>query len=357
MNIGVFLCADLERAQYIYKYVDLLERLQCSYDIVYWNRNLSDFTIDCKAKLIPYDEKIDSYQPLLYKTGAYLRFRRFVKKVIKENSYDKIILLTTPMAVSVFDVCFRQYKGKYLFDFRDLTKEYFMPYRKLVQRLVCKSGLFVTSSPGYLSYFDEDKIPNYVLCHNTLGIIRDKKKLELKKEFPIRIAYWGAVRQVEYNKKICDLFGNDERFVFTYHGDGAFAELQNYCTGRGITNINFTGRYSLEEIEMFARDADILFNAYETDFVTMPSLAVKVYDSLEYQLPMVVSRKSFMEKYLKKYSHVFPFRLEEGILDKLWEWYRSLEQFKTEQSFEKLKQKIQKDDIEFEKKVKAFVEI
>lgn len=357
LKIGLLLCANLEKAQYLYKYVELLDSMKCDYDVIYWNRNLSDYSIQCSGSFISFDEKMDSFKHLIWKTTGYIRFSRFVHIIIKKNQYDKLILFTTPTAVSVLDLCFGKYKGKYLFDYRDLTKEYFKPYMKLVQKVACLAEVFVTSSPGYLQNFELEKIKKWVLCHNTYKDISYKKTLKLSTERPILISYWGAVRQVEYNKKVCELFGNDKRFKFVYHGEGAYDELSQFCKEKGIENIHFTGRYLLKEIEKFAAETDILFNAYDTDFVTTPSLAVKVYDSMVYQLPLIVSKDTYMESYLQDYEHVFSFSLNnKSVLDELFEWYTNLDKDKTIHSFEKLHSKISEDEMIFKKSLEGFVD-
>jgi hypothetical protein len=356
VKIGLILCADLEKAQYLYKYIELLDSVKCCYDVIYWNRNLSNYKIQCDGCLIPFNEKIDSFKPLVFKVRQYLRFFRFVHRVIKKNSYDKLIVFTTPAAIVLLDLCLNKYKKRYLFDYRDITKEYLFIYKKAVEKLANSSNMFVVSSPGYLNNFDLKKIENWVLCHNTYKDISYKKSFEKNIEEPIKIVYWGAVRQVEYNKKICKLFGNDDRFDFIFHGDGAYEELRLFCEKRKIKNITFTGKYFLNQINEFAHRTDILFNAYETDYVTTPSLAVKVYDSLVYQLPLIVSKNTFMESYLKENEHVFTFSLDDNsILDKLYEWYVHLDIEKVKKSFERLHSQVEKDEEVFKNRLFEFL--
>lgn len=355
MKIAILSCANLSRAQYIYKYLHLLDKYDCQYDVIYWNRTLEEVDIDCNANFISFDEYIDSYKKFHQKITDYIRFATFVNKTVKQNKYDKLIILTTPMAVCVLPLCFGRYKGKYLFDFRDLTKEYIYLYKKVVQKIARNSELFATSSPGYLEYFPETQIDNYVLCHNTLSEIAFKKECEISRKDVIRVSYWGAIRQVEYNKRICEIFGNDDRFEFYYHGDGAYVELDHFCREKGYNNIHFTGRYALKDIKKFASETDILFNAYETDFVTTPSLAVKVYDSVEYRLPLIVSEGSFMEKYLKGSEFTFVFKLRESILDEMYTWYKNLGKLTLDNSFYNVFRQVKRDDEIFEDKLRRFV--
>lgn len=356
MKIGLVLCANLEKAQYLYKYIGLLDSMDCDYDIIFWNRELSDFRIATKGNYISYNEAIDSFKPFIFKIKSYIKYSIFVHKQIKKYEYDKLIVFTSPAAFSIMDLCFGKYKKSYLFDYRDLTKEYINIYKNIIQKLAYNAALFTTSSPGYLCNFDTKKLNAYALCHNTFDDFCIKKKYKKNETDPIRIVYWGAVRQFEYNKNICKIFGNDNRFVLVYHGDGCYYELEKYCKNNNISNVYFTGKYCLNQIESFANQADIVFNAYETDFVTTPSLAVKIYDSVMYSLPIIVSANSFMEKYLEIYKHVFVFSLRnETILDDLYDWYRMLDVKKVQDSIDRLYYKICNDEKIFEKKLKEFV--
>lgn len=355
MRVAILSCADLSRAQYIYKYFSLLDIYGWEYDVIYWNRTLDNNEIECKGNFISYDKAIDSYKPLYKKIFSYMGFAKFVRKTIKKNKYDKLIVLTTPMAICIFELCLGKYRKKYLFDYRDLTKEYIPIYKKLVQMLVKNSGMFVASSPGYFRYVICDENQKKVLCHNTFFDIKFKKELDLSRNGKIRVAYWGAVRQFEYNKRVCDLFGNDERFIFTYHGDGCYLELQEYCNKRGYENIFFTGRYCLEDIGNFAKNTDILFNAYELDFVTKPSLAVKVYDSIEYKLPMLVSKGAYMDEYLAKYKYVCSFEFANKILDDIYDWYMTLNEDEINEEFDKVIKNIIEDEELFNKEIYKFI--
>lgn len=354
MKVAILLCANLSRAQYLQKYLSLLDKYGYDYDVVYWNRTLKNEEISCKGTYISYNVYMDSYKRFYKKIFDYLGFAKFANKVIERNNYDKLIILTTPMAVTILWKCFGKFRRKYLFDFRDLTKEYIGIYRYIVNKIAQNSNLFVISSLGYLPYFKNLKSTQ--ICHNTLPNVRFKKKVGLNYNLPIRISYWGAIRQIEYNKSVCDMFGNDTRFNFCFFGDGAYKELKRYCKEKNYKNIYFTGRYELSEIEGFAQNTDILFNAYERDFVTTPSLAVKVYDSLEYRLPMLVSKGTYMEKYLKDMSYVCSINIEKKYTDIIYKWYKNLDTAKMGEDFSILMERVKHDEKNFEYLLKKFCE-
>lgn len=355
-RIAILCCGDLSRAQYIYKYLKFFDENGYKYDLIYWNRSNEDNRDKCEGSLIEFNKIIDSYLPFYKKIFSYIEFASFVNNQIKNHDYKAIICLTSPMAVCVVKNLLCKYKKRYLFDFRDLTKEYFSLYKKLVQSIAYNSGLFVASSPGYLDWFDMKHIGEFCLCHNTFSKVSFKKNFYKNEKEPIRIAYWGAIRQIEYNKKVCDYFGNREEIEFIYHGEGGGAELDAYCREKNYNNIRFTGKYYLNEISRFAAETDIVFCAYDIDFVTSPAMAVKVYDSIEYQLPIIVTKGSFMEKYLEGISHMMPIDIKETKLEDIILWYKEIDENLAKNDFVILKNTINSDEDVFYSKLRSFLE-
>lgn len=366
MKVALLVPGPMARAQYIYKYLDCLDREGVAYDVIYWDRYGDEPTDHWGRNYISFKERTDSYLPLKRKFFAYVRFAFFLRRIIRQKKYDKIILFTTQMAVTMASLCMGRYRGRYLYDYRDLTREKLKPFHILVQRLITSADLFVYSSEGYLPYFDLKEVKANCLCHNDFPHIHRKKEVCLNQVEPIRVVYWGSVRQPKFDRRICDLFANDSRFTFTFHGAGIYQELSQYCREKGYTNISFTGPYKLDAIERFAKETDILFSCYELDFVTKPALAVKIYDSAEYGLPIVVSRGTYMEEYLSGYSHAYAMqnlmamdateKEHKTVLDGLYQWYRGLNHDSVEASCEKLIHAVRIEDENFYQCLQNFLE-
>lgn len=366
MKVALLVPGPMARAQYIYKYLDYLDREGISYDVIYWDRYGDEPTEKLGNNYFSFKERMDSYLPVRRKIFAYIRFSLFIRRIIHQKKYDKLILFTTQMAITIWSLCLGRYRGRYLYDYRDLTRERLKPFQILVQRLINRADLFVYSSKGYLPYFNLNGVKASCLCHNDFPNIHRKKEVCLNQSELIRVVYWGSVRQPAFDRRICDLFANDLRFSFTFHGAGIYQELSRYCKEKEYTNISFTGPYKLDAIERFAKETDILFSCYELDFVTKPALAVKIYDSAEYGLPIVVSKGTYMEKYLSGYSHAYMMqdlmtldgtaKGHKAVLDGLYRWYRGLNRESVEASCEKLISTVRMEDDIFYKCLHKFIE-
>lgn len=293
------------------------------------------------------------------KIWGFLQYTRFMKKEIKRKNYEKLVVLTSQTAIPLFFELSHQYRNRFIYDYRDITKEPRSKiYKKMVLKLFESAKYVMVSSKGFLDYLgvkDSDKI---VLAHNTQKIESvkvDREKREVKSS--IKLVYWGMVRQVEYNKKVCDLFGNDLRFELYYHGDGFYNELKKYCNEKGYKNILFTGKYYMSDIENFTVNTDIVNCLYDNDINTQPTLAVKLYDAIKYKLPMIVSKGSYLAEYSKNLSGVFSIDISESVnaLDALYEWYKKLDMRNVNEDYRRIESEIYQDDLFFRQKLLSFV--
>ena len=89
-------------------------------------------------------------------------------------------------------------------------------YKYIIKNLFRYSSINSVSSPGFLDVLGIHG--KYTISHNCSDF--SLRNLQPTKANVIRIVFWGMVRQVNFNKKICDIFGNDERFELRYHGEG-----------------------------------------------------------------------------------------------------------------------------------------
>ncbi|MEH7095601.1 hypothetical protein [Neobacillus vireti] len=343
---------NLHLMQFLYKYTELLDANDIAYDVIYWDRDIDSSIKVKKFKGTPvcFRYKMDNYQPKYKKIIGFLKCLLFVKKTIKRNRYDKLIFLTTQTALPLYLTTIK-YKGKYIFDYRDITFEDIGICKRLVRKIIDNSVFTAISSRGFVRVLGDSE--KFITAHNCsdldlLEITNTKKNSNV-----IRIVFWGMVRQIEFNKKVCDMFANDDRFEVLFHGEGYYLELQAYCSARGYHNITFTGRYSVEEIKKFASNADILMNLYDNDKQQKWAMTVKLYDGIRYQLPMLITKGSYMAEYLEGYKFAYPIEIGKTNLDDIEFWYRS--QFNSDNSFEKIYENIINDEMIFKKNLIEFV--
>lgn len=91
---------NLHLMQFLYKYTDIFDKNNISYDVLYWDRDM-DPNLKCKAfkgNSISYRYKMSNYQPKAKKIHGFVGCMRYFCKIIKKNKYDHIILLTTQTA-------------------------------------------------------------------------------------------------------------------------------------------------------------------------------------------------------------------------------------------------------------------
>ena len=61
----------------------------------------------------------------------YLMYLKFIKKIINENNYNKLIVFGPQLGIFLYPFLLNKYKKKFIFDFRDLSIEQ-LPFFKFI---------------------------------------------------------------------------------------------------------------------------------------------------------------------------------------------------------------------------------
>lgn len=347
--IGIIGFESLHVMQYLDKYTTVLDAHEIDYEVIYWNRKNNK---NPDSRYIPYEKPIDAYVPFQAKVTYFIGYARFLYKIIRNKKYERLIILTSQTAVVLSPLLLTKYRHKYLYDYRDITFEKNHFYRYLIQKLIQNSSGVPISSFGFLEEIGHSD--KFFLAHNTQNL---EKEMIAKIPAPtIRIVYWGMVRQVNFNKMICDVFGNDKRFTLIYHGEGFYREIEAYCLEKGYRTIHFTGGYDRHDLQQFISETDILLNTYENDHQQKLALTVKLYDGMRYQRLQLVTADSYMAKFLEDYSIAYPLNLNNSqIKEEIIEWYNALTQEQIAEEYQKLRNKMLRDEANFRHLVESFV--
>lgn len=356
MKIGIVGFGNLSVMQYLFKYTAVLDREQADYDVIYWNRLGIDEPAQFTGRKLAHNVPVDTFQAFHKKIFAFFRYARFARRTIRKNRYDKLIVLTTPTATVLWDMLLGKYRGKYIYDYRDITKETsFAPFGWFVKKLIAGSQVTMMSSKGFLETLKLPATHKVMLAHNTHREEGKPCPVRLAEEEPIRIVYWGMVRQLELNGKLCDRFGNDPRFTVTYHGMGEYEKLAAYCREKNYRNIFFTGRYALEDVPGFVEQTDILHCLYVNTPRYWPAVAVKLYDALEFRLPILLNAHTHMAQIMEDVHGSLSLDLDrEDIADRVYRWYRALSAQKLEESYAAMEDSVREDDRRFRERVAEF---
>lgn len=355
--VGIVGFGNLNIMQYLKKYTTILDANETKYEVVYWNRAGICEAVDFRGKAIAYEKPINTYQPFYKKIIGFLCYTAFMYKTVKSKRYDKLIILTTQTAIPLYPLLIGKYRGKYVYDYRDITKEKKLGiYLKMVKKLIENSAFTAFSSKGFWRELGIDENEKTLVSHNTQkSCEKSEYKARKTEQTPIKLVYWGMVRQVEFNKYVCDCFGNDDRFNVVYHGEGYYKELSEYCEQKKYKNISFTGRYEFSQISDFVESTDILNCLYENDETQKPAMPVKLYDAVHYRLPVIVTADSYLQEFSKGAKGSFAFGNEGKISDAVFDWYKDLSAQDIEEGYGALEKQIYCDDKIFENKLLLFV--
>ena len=340
---------NLHLMQFLYKYTDILDSRGISYDVLYWDRDM-DSSIKYKTfsgNKIAYRYKMSNYQPKWKKVKGFIGCIKFFCKIIRDKKYDHIILLTTQTALPVYILSKTIRNSKYIFDYRDLTYEQNSICKKIIKKLITESQFTAISSMGFKKVLGESN--KFVVSHNVSNL--KMEFLPKQQNQNIRIVFWGMIRQVEWNKKICDVFGNVSGIELVYRGEGHTEELKEYC--EKYQNITFTGRYTTDQISSFAEQTDVLLNLYANDAQQKLAMTVKLYDAIRYGLPMLISKGSYMAEIMETNKYAYITDIDNFDFEKFIKWYQSLNL--KSYPYEKEYIEIKDDDQYFEQRLLQFI--
>ncbi|WP_053954710.1 glycosyltransferase [Inediibacterium massiliense] len=283
---------------YMHFYINQLQKSNCDISLVCWDRDgKPDIDPPSGVKVFQHADYMLDSEPLAKKVPHFIKYRNYIKKIIKNNKFDLIIVLHSTPGVLLSDILTRKYTGKYILDYRDFTYENFGVYKKIIHKLVHNSIATFVSSKGYLKYLPISN--NIFVSHNLLihsiNERNARKNIDRNVE-PIRIRFWGFIRHVDVNKLLIDRLGNDLRFELHYHGreQESGQTLKKYVESNRIKNIFFHGEYKPDERINFAARTDLLHNIYENDIKTTYAMGNKYYDGLTFYIPQICNKGSFM---------------------------------------------------------------
>lgn len=351
MRLGLLVPTNLWFCPYVNIYTTLLDQYEVAYDLIYWNRDLK-----ADAQGITFNKEIGSGK--LEKLLGYWQYSKFLKKIIKKNRYDKLIVFSSQIGIFLASFLRKHYKNRYIFDFRDLSIEQMRIFRTPFDMLLENGYSNVISSPRFKQY-----LPNieYLVSHNFM--IEDVKeavdtKVGKYEATPIKILTIGGIRDFESNSKIIDAIGNKEKFLLQFIGKGPSKEsLEEYAKESNVENIQFKGYYEKKEEPSYIIDSTFL-NIYYPDVIThKTALSNRFYNSLIYRRPMIVTKGQIQGDYAEKYGVGIAIENTEGLTEKLENWIKEVDfQEYENRCVELLKQFVEDYNI-FEQTIKDFLNI
>lgn len=311
-------------------FLDALDYKKSDVSVIYWDRDTKeDIKLLSCIKTYRYAVPMEDEWSILKKSKRILGYSRFANRIIEQIKPDYLIILYSTTALTVWKQLFGNYKGKYIFDYRDLTYEKRLTfYSDFVKKVAINSEITFTSSDGFRRFLPSiDKVKtSHNVPSNAMDIMRENKPRIMKGK-KIVLAFWGLIRDYEITECIIDKLCNDCRYELHYYGraQGKMLELMEKKDLK-YSSFHFHGEYHPEERMLFSQNIDILLNIYDDSGTMKYAMGNKYYDGLMFYLPQLCMENTFMgDRVQEKKVGLACNPFKDGFEDSIVEYYTSLD--------------------------------
>lgn len=298
---------------YISNYLECLDDLGIYYDVVYFDRSKNKKP-ERKEKQYIFHAVMTTNK--LKKVIPYFRYIHYVKKIIRSNHYDKIIVLTTIPAVLLYRVLVNKYSENYLFDYRDYSYERIVPYKKMVDQIVQHSYATFVSSKGFMHYLSENNKIHFVHnISNIKSIVDEASKIDVDH---IVIGFVGYVRYFDVNKALIDQLGNKTNFEIEYYGTMYDdCDLQTYISEKNVHNVFLFGEYNNADKPTIYQKITFINSIYSLRSKEVKyAIPNRLYDAAIYKKPIIASKHTFLGDVVEQYHLGFTIDIENDDFEK-----------------------------------------
>ncbi len=316
MKVLVIAPNSLRYCPYAFFYIKLLRANAIDFDVVYADRYQLKEQFDFSAISFPWD-------PAKSRISQFLAYRKFLSRIAKRDQYDKVIVLTTLMAVLVNDILIKRFKNNYIVDVRDFTYENIFLYRVFEKKAIQNSSATLISSSRFTDFLPAF---DYVPIYNVPDVLDSDSTFEKKSRGEvITIGYVGSIAYRSQCEKLLRLVERDDRFRFALHGNDMSGDyFETLIKNEGITKTEYFGSYLPSEKPSIIEKCDILFNAYGNGSpLLLCALSNKLTDAAIYKKAVLNSPGTFMHEKLGICSYASDLN-DASDLDGLYEWYMNL---------------------------------
>ena len=294
MKVALICPSNMLYMPYVYNYIKILDDIKADYSVINWDR----FKIEKENEFTYRDSKIGHRRNFL----DYLKYCKFVLRILSKYKYDKIIVFGIQLVFFLNKYLIKDYSNRYIIDIRDYHGmiKYFN-----IEKVIEKSNFTVISSPGYKEWLPESD--KYVTNHNTqIQGLKDlvEPDYSWKNKKKISIAYIGAIRDYKINIDFINSLKNSDRFDLYYHGEGDInKDIQEYLIRNDIKNVHLTGRYQKEDEESLYLSSDLANVLIPNDTINSKTLLPnRLYNAVKYGKPILALKGTYLCEQIEKYN-------------------------------------------------------
>jgi len=325
MKVGLILANNRWASPYVEIYTKYLDEAHIDYDIILWNRDLSeaenDLTFTCSEQV--------------NKISLYFKYSSFIKQVLRSKKYEKIVVFSSQVAIFLAFTLLSNYRKRFVLDLRDLAFEQIWFLKPLYKMIVKSAGLNVVSSPGFIKYLPK---ADYLVSHNLNQEEADNaKNIHYQPNAKNKILTIGAIRNHNSNVEVIDAVAGRKDVDLQFVGKGPSSEsLMQYVKVKNCDNISFVGYYNKQEEPEYVKKCSFLNIYYPKEKSHSSILSNRFYVSLVYKKPMLVTHGGIQGDYVEKYGLGVFLENCDDLVSKLNSYLSSLEVGKYELNCNKL---------------------
>jgi len=221
-KVALVTCSSLRYSPYMDIYKRILAELCIEYIII------NEHEIDPISAKNHFTYDLGVQSGFIKKVGKFFGWRRFVRRILKKEQVNKVVIFTTWPGVKLVDFWTGKFRNKYIMDIRDFSSEGNSIYRKIVVFLIQKSVFTNISSAKFRVWLDD--APKLQVIHNMPVDYVERDKSTIKHDGKCVIGYVGRLNYDYQNRAIIDACENYSRFEFRFKGAIASkCYLKEYC--------------------------------------------------------------------------------------------------------------------------------
>lgn len=279
-------------------YTDFFKENNINFDIIYIDKYGIDEKSDAKNK---YQFCVKNRKSKFGKIINVLKFTRYVKKVIKRNKYEVLIIWNELTSLLLGKFLSTQYKNRYIVNIRDYGYNDLAFIKSRTKKVIENSYFTMISSDKFKDFLPYSN--KYIFTHSynqrvfhNFDFIYQKKK----KDEPIVILFIGKMSYLNSSKSFIKYLANDDRFLLKFVGAGTEI-LKDYVGQKHITNIEIEGSFSPDQTAQYLKNADIIFNLYGFGSKDVDTgLSIKLYYAIHLNIPILTYDDTYINYYAKK---------------------------------------------------------
>lgn len=243
-----------------------------------------------------------------------IQFHKGIQSIIKKENKNECIFYSFGFAITLFMLLNRVL---YIYEISDILYGYkkyvgFQWLFKIIDKILIKKSLLtVMTSEGFLNYLYKNERTHDIIIQpnrltaNFLKISRPSiKQINSNK---LVFSYVGAIRYPNTVFRFAKIIGKSyPNFQFHFYGE-SYLSGQAKKISDEYENVFYHGAFkNPEDLEKIYQNIDILVACYDTEGlnerIAEPN---KLYESLYFKKPIIVSKGIFLEKQVMKYKSGF----------------------------------------------------